>query len=140
MASYKVVEVYTDITDCTLHCRVQFFSFLCRAQSFFLRCMERRSGQKFGRTAQFYPRSTFLDPRLPFLDPRSMFLQPSTFLDLCSSIPDRRSSTLDPCSSNPPRSSIYDRRSSTLDRTLYVPRSIISTSVRSFIAQCTIPL
>ena len=25
MASYKVVEVYTDITDCTLHCRVQFF-------------------------------------------------------------------------------------------------------------------
>ena len=64
-----------------------------------------------------------------------MFLVPSTFLDLCSSIPDRRSSSLDPCSSNPPRSSIYDRRSSTLDRTLYVPRSIISTSVRSF--HCT---
>ena len=25
MASYKVVEVYTDITDCTLHFRVHFF-------------------------------------------------------------------------------------------------------------------
>ena len=69
--------------------------------------MERRSGQKFGRTAQFYPRSTFLDPRSPFLDPRSMFLEPSTFLDLCSSIPDRRSSIHVP-------------------RTLHVPRSMIA--------------
>ena len=67
------------------------------------------------------PRSSIAVPRTLHV-PRSMFLDP-------------RSPFLDPCSSNPPRSSIYDRRSSTLDGTLYVPRSIISTSVRSF--HCT---
>ena len=34
MASYEVVEVYTAITDCTLHCRVLLFSCVERSHSY----------------------------------------------------------------------------------------------------------